>query len=110
MDGNLTIENASIGIDEKGLETFRDNIKTTLITDVQKTITDKFNGDVTNNIKAAWNSPNAVAIFLQQMNMDIQTLNTHLANLETQLNAAFSDAIKVFSSYDMGYSAQRRID
>lgn len=107
---DLTMENASIGISESGLEAFRDEIKTKLLTDVANSINETFTGDVTTKIREAWHSPNAVAIFLQQMNMDIQTLNQHLTALETQINAAFADAIKVFSSYDQGYTAQRRIN
>ena len=109
MSGDLTIGNASIGIDEKGLEEFRNQIKTELLTNVANNISEKFNEDVTAKIRAAWHSPNATAIFLNQMNMDIQTLNQHLRSLENQINAAFSDAIKVFSRYDQTYNAQRRI-
>lgn len=107
---DLTIENASIGISEKGLEEFRDQIKTALLTDVSKSINEKFSGEVTEKITAAWHSPNATAMFLQQMNMDIQTLQSHLTSLETQINAAFADAIKVFSTYDKNYTPERRIN
>lgn len=107
---DLTIENASIGISEKGLEDFRDQIKTALLTDVSKSIYEKFTGEVTEKITAAWHSPRATDEFLNQMNNDIETLQDHLISLEKQINAAFSDAIKVFSSYDENYIAERRID
>lgn len=112
MNGNLEIANASIGIDEKGMEAYRDAIKTSILTHVSKNIVEKFQQEIAPALRNAWGGLEAGARerFITQMNNDMLILQQHITSLELQVNIAFSDAIKKFRDFDQNFTAQGRIN
>ena len=112
MNGNLDIAGASIGIDEKGLEAYRDAIKTSILNNVSQEIVNKFQQEIAPLIRQAWGGleQGARDRFIAQMNLDMLNLQSRIQGLATQVNKAFSDAIKKFRDFDQSFIATGRIN
>ena len=111
MNGNLDIKGATIGIDEKGMEAYRDAIETSILRNVSQGIVNKFQQEIAPLIRQAWGGlqEGARERFIMQMNQDMLNLQMRIEGLEKQVNIAFSEAIKKFRDFDRNYVATERI-